>query len=146
MFAELLNSIAEIAHMFVEQSAADFVCGSPFRFPTIRNYLLNGLAGLLAFRRLEIRQDTNVSHQSHCHSRMRRRVAVAPCQIVVPAHFPTRITYGHGDDHRSRGRCPLRGRRNDRVGRRTGRAPCPLFRRYCYLMRYCFTATQYRSL
>ena len=42
MFAELLNSIAEIAHMFVEQSAADFVRGSPFRFPTIRNYLLNG--------------------------------------------------------------------------------------------------------
>jgi len=44
MFAELLNSIAEIAHMFVEQSAADFVCGSPFRFPTIRNYLLNAPA------------------------------------------------------------------------------------------------------
>ena len=44
MFAELLNSIAEIAHMFVEQSAADFVCGSPFRFPTIRNYLPNAPA------------------------------------------------------------------------------------------------------
>jgi hypothetical protein len=28
MFAELLNSNTEIAHMFVEQSAADFVCGS----------------------------------------------------------------------------------------------------------------------
>jgi hypothetical protein len=25
-------------------SAADFVCGSPFRFPTIRNYLLNAPA------------------------------------------------------------------------------------------------------
>ena len=79
----------------------------------------SGLARLLAFRRLEIRRDTNVSHQSHCHNGMRRRVAVVPCQIVVQAHFPTRITYRHGDDHRSRGRCPLRGRRNDRVGRRT---------------------------
>jgi hypothetical protein len=34
MFAELLNAITQIAaHMFVGQSAADFVCGSPFRFP-----------------------------------------------------------------------------------------------------------------
>jgi hypothetical protein len=44
MFAELLNSIAEIAHMFVETSAADFVCGSPFRFQIIRNSLLNAPA------------------------------------------------------------------------------------------------------
>jgi hypothetical protein len=44
MFAELLNSNTEIAHMFVELSAADFVCGLPFRFPTIRNYLLNAPA------------------------------------------------------------------------------------------------------
>ena len=41
MFAELLNSNTEIAHMFVELSTADLVCGSPFRFLTIRNYLLN---------------------------------------------------------------------------------------------------------
>jgi hypothetical protein len=39
--AELLNSNTEIAHMFVELSTADLVCGSPFRFLTIRNYLLN---------------------------------------------------------------------------------------------------------
>jgi hypothetical protein len=28
-----------------------------------------------------MRQDTNVSHQPHCYSRMRRRVAVAPWSL-----------------------------------------------------------------
>jgi hypothetical protein len=38
--------------------------------------------------------------------------------IVVQARFATRITHKHGDDHRSRETCQMRGRRNDRAGRR----------------------------
>jgi hypothetical protein len=41
--------------------------------------------------------------------------------LVVQAHFGTRITRTHGDDHCSRGRCPMRGRRNDTAGRKMRR-------------------------
>jgi predicted ATPase len=50
--------------------------------------------------------------------RMRRRVAVAPCQIVVQSRYRTRITRRHGDDRHRRGRCQMQGRRNDSAGRR----------------------------
>ena len=41
--------------------------------------------------------------------------------IVVQARFATRITHKHGDDHRSRETCQMRGRRNDGAGRRMRR-------------------------
>jgi len=69
-----------------------------------------------------------------------------PVKFVVQAHFPTRITYRHGDDHRSRGRCPLRGRRNDRVGRRTRQQHDLLpHKRYLSKDRRARTARQFQA-
>src|SRR5882672_10085442 len=90
----------------------------------------SGLARLLAFRRLEIRQDTNVSHQSHCHSRMRRRVLASLTRMA------TTIVAEEG------ARCGVVGMIELGVGRSGRMSVIPSL---LLLDAICFTATQYWS-